>query len=47
MRKSSEIIVNELMTNEVALLKKMTHPHVTKLYEVIEDKENEQTYLIL
>ena len=35
------------MTNEIALMKKMNHPHVTKLYEVIEDKKNEETYLIL
>lgn len=33
--------------NEVAILKKMHHQYITKLYDVIVDNENSRVYLVL
>lgn len=40
MKRNSEIIADNLMNNEIALLKKMNHPYITRLYEVIQDEVN-------
>lgn len=32
---------------EIAIMKKLTHPNVIKLYEVIENPDNDKLYMIL
>lgn len=36
----------QLLLREIAIMKKMDHPNVLSLHEVIEDKENSYLYLI-
>lgn len=36
-----------LVRNEVAILKKMNHKYITKLYDVIIDNEKQKVYLVL
>lgn len=35
----------EPLRNEVAILKKLDHPHVIKLYEVIDDAHHDQLFM--
>lgn len=41
------MLAESFMNNEVAILKKMQHPNIIKLYEVIEDEGKNKIYLIL
>ena len=46
-RKNSGMLADNFMRNEIAILKKMEHPYIIKLYEVIEDEVQDKIYLIL
>jgi len=35
-----------LVRTEVAILKKMSHPHVVQLYEALDDPENDKLFLV-
>ncbi len=45
--KNNQLVADDLINNEIALLKKLEHPNIVKLFEVIEDKEKNTFYLIL
>lgn len=36
-----------LLEREVAIMKKIDHPHLVKLFEVIEDPYDEKIYLVM
>jgi hypothetical protein len=42
-----ESLASLFVRNEVAILKKMSHQYITKLYDVIVDNENSKVYLVL
>ena len=39
--------VSHVMNKEVAIFKKLTHPNIVRLYEVIEDEEYKKLYMIM
>lgn len=39
--------VVHFMNKEVAIAKKLNHPNIVKLYEVIEDEEYKKFYMIM
>lgn len=39
--------VYTLLEQELAILKKMDHPNIVTLYEVIDDPDNDKLYLIM
>ena len=48
--KDGNVIINSLLKDalkEIAILKKLNHPNIIKLYEILHDKEKEKIYLIL
>jgi serine/threonine protein kinase len=46
-RKHSVSLAENYIANEIAILKKMNHPFIIKLYEVIEDEQKDKMYLVL
>lgn len=36
-----------LLEREVAIMKKIEHPHLVKLYEVIDDPEDDKIYMVM
>lgn len=38
--------INKMLMQEMAIMKKMKHPNVLSLYEVIEDKDTESLYMV-
>lgn len=36
-----------LLEQEVAIMKKINHPHIVKLHQVIEDSEDNKLYLVM
>ena len=45
--KNNQLVADDLINNEIALLKKLEHPNIVKLFEVIEKKKKNTFYLIL
>jgi calcium/calmodulin-dependent protein kinase kinase 2 len=45
--KPKESLASMFVRNEVAILKKMNHQYITKLYDVIVDNDNSKVYLVL
>lgn len=46
-RKNSNVLAQNYINNEIALLKKMNHAYITRLYEVIQDEQKDKMYLVL
>ena len=36
-----------LLEREVAIMKKIDHPHIVKLYEVIDDPDDHKIYMVM
>lgn len=46
-RKNSNALADNYINNQIALLKKMNHVFITRLYEVIQDQQKDKMYLVL
>lgn len=44
---SSHIDAYSLLDKEIAIMKKVHHENIVKLYEVIENQNNDKLYLVL
>lgn len=42
-----KIDAHSMLEREVAIMKKISHPNIVKLFEVIENLENDKLYLVL
>lgn len=44
---SMKVNAYTLLEREVAIMKKIDHPHLVKLFEVIDDPDDEKIYMVM
>lgn len=45
--KHSKLVVENMLKNEIGIMKLLDHPHLIKLHEALEDENSKKVYLVM